>query len=57
LSADHLQGIDDMAAHLEHAAFKDGEEADRTGTDDGDIRFMNAHGRDYSGSFSNRGRG
>src|SRR3546814_6125351 len=37
LAADHLQGVDHVAAELQHAALEDREKADRPGAYDGDI--------------------
>ena len=40
LPAGHVEGIDHMAVHLQHAAFEDREEADRPRADDANIRPM-----------------
>ncbi len=37
LTARNIERIDAMALHLQHAALEDGENADRTGTDDDDV--------------------
>src|SRR3546814_5927692 len=37
LAADHRQGVDHVAAELQHAALEDREKADRPGAYDGDI--------------------
>ena len=43
-----LEDIDQMAAHVQHAAFEDGEQADRTGSDDHDIGRMSRIGHGNS---------
>ena len=40
LPAGHVEGIDDMAIHLQHAAFEDGKKPDRPCADDADIRLV-----------------
>ena len=37
LAARRIQRVDDMAVHVQHAALENGEQADRSGADDGDV--------------------
>src|SRR5260221_547184 len=43
LPAMHVERVEHVAAHLEHAAFEDGEQPDRPGANDRDLRLVLRH--------------